>query len=538
MAASAALAQGTGRPPADFPPDWAPAGLEGARERDTGVAVEVFRDVGGVEVTAPRTFQCRVGYREELGILLSKRSDLEKHVTIVGAGPRGVSLDVTSVDMPKKRLGQVTPAVQTLLLHPTHLLLKVTISKEEGLIPVRLAPQPTYPIFALGGLPVGLDETGRNAALLAALELPAQCLRLPADDTEAWLALLRQKAEIAPQACLSVNLAAEGWEGRLRELAAERGDQVAYWQLQAPPPLPAADQEPEAAAVAAFAGLMRRASGIVHQAAPTAVLLSPPLRAWSTEGAPQARLLRALGERQLELGAIVVEYAPPPVPAGAAAEVWAEMDRAADLRMVRGAVDAAGLQDTGLWWVRQAADGGDARLEALRVVRDVVLAASAGVMGIECRPSPSAVEVWQPQVAASDQGIAALGEAMAELAGAAPCGEWGIGEGNCSSEPGSPITFRHFFRGDEGIVFLWSNAPKRVAFRLALRQEPLGLRLLTLSPKGTLIERKTDLEFVAEKRDKQGHYLVDGELGPLEVRAYSFPLRAAHRGWLAAVRRA
>lgn len=539
LSAPAVQPQGTGRPPPDFPPDWSPAGLEGCRERDTGLAVELYRDVGGVEVTAARELKCRVGFREELPILLGKRSSLEKRVTIVGAGPRGVSLDVTSVQMRRRRLGRVTPAVQTLLTHDAHILLKATIAKEEGVIPVRLVPQPTRPTFALGGLPAGLDEAGREAALMAALELPAQCLRLPAGDREAWLVHLRRRAAIAPQACLAVDVGREGWEAELAALAGEYADLVAFWQLEGWAPLPAGGEELQPAAVDEFVGLIRHAASTVHVAAPLATVLAPPLPAWSAGTPPQAELVRALGQQQdLGLGAIVVEYAPSAVPAGEdAPEVWAEMDRAADLAAVREGIGAEAQSEIGIWWVRHGAAAADARLGALRLVRDVVLAASGGAMGLEYRPSPQQRHLWTPESAAQDEAMAALGEIMAELSGASPCWEWRVGDEYCSSQPGSPLTFRYFIRGGEGIVFLWSNAPKRVEFQLALRQEPLGLREVTLSTRGTMLSRKTDLEFVAETRDKQGNYLVEGALAPLEVRAYSFPLQGAHRAWLAAVRR-
>lgn len=538
VVSSAAQPQDTGRPRPEFPPDWSPAGLEGVHERVTGAAAEVYRAVGSVEVTVGKALRCRVGYREELPILLSKRSSADKRVTIVGAGPRGITLDTTAVRM-RKRLGRVTPAVQTLLTHDAHLLLKLTIAKEEGVLPVRLEPEPTYPTLVLGGLPTGLGEPDREAALLASLDLPAQCLRLPGEDADSWLPLLRQRAEFAPEACLEVDLTAQGWEDHLRQLAAEHGDLVRFWQLQAPPPLPTGDEEPDAGAVARFAQSLRRAADIVHRAAPAAVVLSPTLRAWTADTAAQARLVRALMQQQrLGLGGLVVAYAPPAVPAQeAGAETWAQMDQAADLAAVRQAIGTDPRQEMGIWWVRHGPAGGDERLEALRMVRDAVLAASAGAIGLEYRPPQSAEAVWRPEGAASDEAIAAMGEAMAELAGATPSWEWGVGDGYCSSQAGSPVTVRSFVRGDEGTVFLWSNAPKRVEFRLALRQEPLGLRTLTLSPQGTLIERKTDLAFIAQARNKEGHYLVEGSLAPLEMRAYSFPLRGAHRAWLATVRR-
>ncbi len=531
-------ADDAGRTDPGFPPDWRPEGIGGAREVVVGPGeAELVLDVGGVEVSAPRDFTCRIGVREELPLILNRRGEGEKQVRITGRGPRGVSLDRTDVTMTRRSLGRVTPAVQTLLTRDTHVLLDIEVGKETGSLPVHLVPERAYPIFAVDVGSAAVPDPTR--ALLGALDIPCTYLHVPPDGP--WLELARSAPDYAPRLVMDASLAAPDGAAPAREhlaaLAREHRTTTDFWQLRMSLPLPAAGGEVEVEQAVAVAERAAAASGALREGNPNAVVLAPPVPTWGESDAPAALWLAFLLGSDVRPGVQghTVVHAPPAVP-GSEAEAWAELDRAADLSAVQATFRSAGAGFP-VWWTRVGSEQGQERLEALRAVRDFALAASTGVFGLEWRPlvgPASAGGLWSPDAGVNEIG-AALGEAIAELAGAASCHGWTQGRGDCSWEAGSPITFRSFFRGDEGIVFLWSNLSRRVDVRLGVRQEPLGIRTVIFSPEGRFIRRDTDLKFVAEQRPVDKAYLVERALAPLEIRIYILPLRSAHRAWLADV---
>ena len=533
LLAAAAGADDLGRADPAFPPDWRPEGIGGARELVLGAEhVELVIAVGGVEVTVPRDYTCRIGVREELPVLLARRGEGDKHVRITGRGPRGVTLDVTDVTMTRQDLGRVTPALQTLLSHDTHVMLDVQVAKETGSVPVHIVPERAYPVFAADVGTAAVADL--KQALLGLLDVPVTYLHVSRDGR--WLELAAAAPELSPR--LVADISVDPGPAEPGPLARQHGHVVDFWQLQSVAlaegygPLPPQEMEPIAART-------REAARALREGDPTGLVLAPPLPAWHKADAPGAVWMAFLLGPGGGVGVqgYTIEYAPEPI-AGTEPAKWVQADRDADLSAVRATFQAANAGFP-VWWARVGAADGNPRLEALRAVRDFALAASAGAFGLEWRPligEGAEGGLWDPAGGVTEIG-AALGEAMAELAGATSCYAWTGGERDCAWEAGSAITFRNFYRGDEGIVVLWSNLPRRATVRLGIRQEPLGLRTIIFSPEGRLIRRDTDLDFVAEQRPADTAYLVEGALAPLEVRIYTLPLRTAHRAWLADVTR-
>ncbi|MGD8237664.1 MAG: hypothetical protein PVH68_03880 [Armatimonadota bacterium] len=541
------------RPAAAYPPDWTPADLADARERAVGTSVEVYVSVGGVEVSAPREFRCRVGHREELPLVLSRRGSMAKRIVITGAGPRGVSLDPTDVKMGTRKLaGRVTPAVQTLLLRDTYLMITVEVAEETASMPVKLLAEPTWPVFG-AHLPdadrcAGASRDARRA-LQGAADMPAQSLE-PARGAEsadrASLDALLAATRSRPPLLLPLADWVAPETQAIRDAVERRRGDVHAFSVGSLPALAGDTQDAAAAGRAVLqvaAGLSRAATELDL----AAEILSPTFpRTAADEGTFEGRLLRwllgnGIGEH---VSSVSFDLGAAPVPGVGEPESWRELDRSADISALsRLVADAPG--EPGIWCgAYGVVAGGEPVPAALAAVRRQVALAFQGVRGAAYSPlafpglRPAGPDEPVPLCTASEGGqpaiAAALGEALTELAGVRPV-HGADDSPPCSTRLGSEITFLPFLRGSEGIVWVWSNAAAPSRLRLILRQEPLGRRELTLRPKQPFIQRDADPLFVAQRRPRDRSHYVEFTLAPLEIKAFTFPIFPPLPAWLATV---
>ncbi|MFQ5809549.1 MAG: hypothetical protein ACE5JM_08015 [Armatimonadota bacterium] len=541
------------RPPAAYPPDWAPADLADARERVVGTSVEVHVSVSGVDVSAPREFRCRVGYREELPLVLSRRGSLAKRIVITGAGPRGVSLDPTDVKMGAKKLvGRVTPAVQTLLLRDTHLMITVQVGKETRSMPVKLLAEPMWPVFG-AHLPdadryAGASPEARRA-LEAAADVPAQFIE-PAPGAEGGDRALLDALLAATPSRPPLLLPLAGWVApeaqAIRDAVRRRRGDVHAFSVGSLAVLAGDTQDAAPAGrnvLQAAAGLSRAATELDL----AAEILSPTFpRTAADEATFAGKLLRWLLQNGMgeHVSRVSFDLGAAPVPGEGEPESWRELDRSADISALsRLVAEAPG--EPGIWCGAHGVVGsGDPVLDALAAVRRQVALAFQGVRGAAYSPlafpglRPAGPDEPVPLCTGSGDAqpaiAAALGEALTELAGVRPV-HGADDSPPCSSRLGSEITFLPFLRANEGIVWVWSNAAAPRRLRLILRQEPLGKRELTFRPKQPFIQRDADPLFVAQRRPRDRSYYVEFTLAPLEIKAFTFPIFPPLPAWLATV---
>ena len=539
-----------------YAPDWQPEGLLDAQERRVGEASELYASVGGIEVSVPKTLRCRVGFREELPVILARRGLVNQPLRITGICPPGVAVDPVDAEIGKRRTGRVTPAVQTLLSRPVHLALHVQVGRDSADVPLQLLPQPTYPMIGLA-LPAGdldaVTQAGQCAAQIIEPVAPGALAGEAARADDGWqqtveAAYRRLRCQIqlnvASDAQVRQQLAAPADAGALDaavvRLAGRWAEQVDAWVMG----------DAEAQGSDAYdSGPSRMASmaRIIAGADPDALVFTPAVHAnlGDAGGAPFGAGSRSLALFDALLGTGLPQHVTGmalDVRAGGSAGAaddparWAEADKAASLQpIVDLMVDRKA--NIPLWCTILAPAGtGDERLGALRTVRDAVIALSTGAASVIHAPRHDPSPGRGGTAAASAVALEALGAAAAELAGADRV-RAEPPEGDISTTLGSEITYRAFRRGDEGIVWIWSNSPKARQVTLHLRDEPQGLRTLLFSRTGDLVHRENDPLFVAQREPKTRDYLVGVRLAPLDIAAYTFPLNFVTSDWLAGVTR-
>lgn len=550
---AAARAGEYARPEAAYAPGWVPADLADARERTIGAEKELYVNVSGVEVSVPSEFRCGVGHREELPLLIAKRGTTLKHIVITGAGPRGVALDPSDVTMRTNRqAGRVTPAVQTLLLHDTYIMLTVAVGKETARMPVRLVPEPTRPVFGVL-MPDAADEAWepgqQRRARQAAADVPAQFLSVGWGSTPAGSTFLSGLLEAAPYR-FPMLLPVGDWVGSaprgLRAAVERWRDDVHVWSAGDLAHL-VGDREDVGQAGRAVLRAAESLATAVKELDPMAEVVSPTFPRSAADGASfDGKLLRwllanGIGEH---VGAVSFDIGAASVASASEPERWRELDRSTDIAPLSALVRESSVE-LGIWCGGYGVAGsGDPVLDALAAVRRQVALAFQGVRGAAYSPlalpglrSANAGEAV-PLCDASGDGQsligAAVGEALTELAGATPVY---VADDSppCSTKLGAEITFLPFVRGNEGIVWVWSNSARGQTLRLVFRQEPLGKRELAFRPKGRFIERQVDLTFVATRRPRDRAHVLDFTLAPLEIKAFSFPIVPALPAWIATV---
>jgi len=546
-------AGGAPRSQPPYAPDWIPTDLADARERPVGNETELHVSVSGVEVSVPSEFRCRVGVREELPLLLVKRSDSAKRIRITGTGPRGVMLDPTNVGMgAKKLMGRVTPAVQTVLLHDAYLMITLEVGNETARMPMKLLAEPTRPVFGVR-LPGANDPEWQpdelRGALLAAANVPAQFVSLdPRVGATDGLSLddVLEAGPIRPPLLLSLadwvssdpqatRGAIERWREEVHVLSAGS--------------LSALTQERENAALAgrSVLGAAQNLLNTTRALNLGTELLSPLLPRSTAERATfESKVLLWLLENGVgeHVGSLSFDIGTVSAPGADDTDGWQALDRSADISALSSLAWGA-PNPLGVWCgAFGIASSGDPGLDALAAVRRQVALAYQGVRGAVysslARPgltSPAQgelVPIYSGHAGGESPIAAALGEALTELAGVQPI--YGPEDSPpCGKQLGSEITFMPFIRGDEGIVWIWSNARGPRKLRLVMRQEPLGKRQLTFSPKEPYLERDVDLLFVAKRRPKDRSYYLEFSLAPLEIKAFTFPIIPALPAWLETV---
>lgn len=504
-----------------LPENWTPNGTLDATTKDVAGSTELFVNVNGIEVGVLPEMQCYRGFREGMTIFAVNRGDIDKTLHVDVAGPD--CMDSPAWDVPVKKTGTTTCHVSIQCLRRGQWWTKLTFTSanQSAALPVKVTCKPSYPI--LGAFwQDAVDPATLKAVLQAPLDL--QVLSAPPD-----LGALQPMAD-AIQASGSEYFAAPTVGGLTGAQYAAAVTQLldalhpAFW-------LPYCGNDPAAGLVAAPALI-----GAVRKKQPASGVFTPPLELSrdpvSNQLTPaKASLLtndRVAGLLSLTCrlprlrpACVLLEQVDDKsdVPGGAALAQF----RQSDLTGLRGVLNDRRITLPLFVDRLQSAPGGDERLEALALTKSLVNAFYQGSTGVTFE---AAQALRHPQV---------MRLVQEELASATPLVAL-VNTAEVSTGPNTPVTYRPFLRGGEGVVVLWNNtsAPKNVT--LEFRSQPVVSRRVTFSYGGEFVtERWEPIMKFSELAFKRNIPSVDVHLEPLQVQIHCFRLLDPHAAWLAKV---
>ena len=504
-----------------LPAGWQPEGTLDATTKDIAGSNELLVNVNGIGIGVLPDFVCYRGFRDAMTIFAVNRGEMDKtlHVEVAGSD----AIDSPGWDVPIKKTGTTTfhLSLQSLRAGQSWARLTFTSAGSSAALPVKITCKPSYPAFG-----AFWQDTVDPAALQTALQIPLdlQVLSAPAD-----LAALQPMAK-AVQAAGGEYLAAPA-VGSLTaaQYAAAVGQcldalQPSFW-------LPYCGDDPTTAFVAApgIVEAMRKKTlpgGVLSAPLdlsrdPVSGQLTPAKASLLTADRLGGLLALTCRLPRLRPACVLQEQidGKGDVPGGAALA----QARQSDLGGVRGLLNERRLNLPLFADRLQVTAGSDERLDNLALVKALVNILYQGSTGVTC---DAAQAVRYPQV---------LRLVQQELASATPLVAL-TSTADASVGVSTPITYRPFLRGGEGIVVVWNNtsAPKDVT--LEFRSQPVVSRRLVFSYGGDLVtERWEPIMKFSEEAFKRGVPSVYLHLEPLQVQIHTFRLLDPHAAWLSKV---
>ena len=513
---------------------WVPEGTLDATSKTVGADQELIANVNGVELGILPQFACYRGYREGMMIYAVNRGDMDKTVRAELAGPDYV--DSPAWDVPVKRNGTTTfrLAVQSLRQGECWVKLTFTSAGQSVSVPVKIICKPSYP--TLGGWWQDAVDPG---LLQAAAQLPLDMQVLCA----------------APAAALSPMTQAVQAAG-LEYVLAPAGDGLAGAQYLATVSpllgqlhptfwLPYCGTDPTQAFLAApgLAGVLRKQQlgggvftpplDLARDAAKNRLLpvKSTLLTSDRTSGLlsltcrlPRLRPACVLSEQVDGKG---------DVPGGAAAaQLWQS-----DLSGLRALANERQVNLPLLVDHLRGAPGGDERLDALGLAKALVNCLYQGSTGVTLGVAPAAGEAFVALPAQDRQGAArpvasVVRLVQQELASATPLVPL-LNSADISASGDTPVTYKPFLRGGEGIVVLWNNTSVAKDVTLEFRSQPVVSHRVTLSYSGEFVTSRWEpiMKF-PEESFKRGIPSLFLHLEPQQVQFCGFRLLDPHVAWL------
>jgi hypothetical protein len=518
-----------------LPEGWAPEGLLDATSKQIGADKELSINVNGVEVAVRPDFNCYRGFREPVSFFGVNRGDLDKTLHVEVAGPAGV--DSPAWDIPIRKNGTTTfhLGIQSLRQGQHWLKLTFTSNGHSASLPLRMTCRPSYPALGLYW-----QDTVTAPALRLARQLPLDfnVLAAPADAAalSPMVEAVKQDGGEYVLAPVLGRLTPQQYAAAVASLCDTF--QPSFW-------LPYCESDPTAAFVAA-PGLVvtlrkkQLPSGVLTPPLEltrdlTKGSLSPARSSLLTSDRVAGMLALSCRLPRLRPNCVLSEQVDDSlnVAGGAALAQW----RQSDLSGVRAMLSERRMNLPLLVDRLQGTPCGDERLEALGLAKALVNCLYQGSTGVVLDGAGSADNAFAALPASGDQGkpgavSTAVRLVQEELASATPLVPL-VNSEQASAGVDTPVTYRPFIRGGEGIVVLWNNTSAPQDITLEFRSQPVVSRSITLSYSGEFAtERWEPIMRFTEEAFKRGTPSMYLRLEPLQVQIHSFRLLDPHAAWL------
>ncbi len=509
-----------------LPAAWDPGGDLDLRKRTIMGVASYYLQPGPVELNPLRELTLRRGERVGMDLDALSRGNAAKRMQIEVSGPTGWRTERRDLPVGGKRGLTVNVPLQPLLVGDTRVRVRFTCEGDAAQMPLLVHCTRYYP--ALGAL---WDvASAAETALAPFVQLPTQLHQLALGPPLAAGPLARLAATGADLAVT--------WSGPVADLVAGYRELPASLRAALSAVGLATATPPEQAA------LFRA----VRDLSPEAVVMSPPFALRPTAAGLQgaadlapaltAGLAQACDVLTVRLpaaaGSAVLREAVDGRAVTGAMAAWCWFDRS---RTLGGLRDMLNAQGAALPLSAQGVGGtstGDPALDAFLMARTLVHVFASGANAVTVPAvAPPAGGVG---LLAADKPTSPLlevyGELTRELAGVrslSPPQDTEV----ASYGPGKPVSYRHFLRGDEGIIVLWNNSATVQSVAVDVRCPPTQLRLLRLSYPGQLIVREYTSVFEWDLLARHwGQPAVYVELQPLQVVVAAMKLRGAVGTWL------
>ena len=474
-------------------PDWQPEGLLDALTRQIGGENELSVSVNGIEVGVRPDFNCARGCREGMTVFATNRGDLDKTLRAEVAGPPG--LDSPAWDVPVRKTPTTTVfhlAVQSLRRGDFWIKLTFSSDGKSASLPVKVHCREDYPV--LGASWHGaVDEA--TLADLRQLPVDLHSLIAPAD-AAAFEPL------VAPVKAAGADYIAAPQAGTLtpQQYFAVLSQLSAALQPTAWLPYPGSDPTAAITAGGGLAGLLRK-----QQAASWVFVPSLELsRDWQKSALLPARADLLTADRVGGMRGLACRL-PRLAPAcvlGEQVDGRAEViggavtaqARQSDLAAARALLAERRLSLTLLVDGLQARRGGDERLEALQLARASPTSSTRAVPVYSSRPGaprarPSASRPSPKPTARCARLCRSRGSCSRSWPPPTPSSPSPTSP-DVSATCNTPVTYRPFLRGGEGIVVLWNNTSTARSVTLEFRSQPVVSHRVVLSYGGEFALRR------------------------------------------------
>lgn len=508
-----------------LPVGWQPEGDMDSEVRRVGGESRFLR-VGPLELRPSREIAVRRGDRGSLELDVFSRSPGPTALTLEISGPPGICSEITTLEVPARQMVVVRLPVQPLWAGSHSLLLKASTDGDSKQMPLQVEASRYWP--TLGATwPVGADP-GAYPDAIADGGVQFHHVTAPAGAEQAVLAGLA-----AAGADVGVT-----WEG---------GQEAAIRALGALP-------EALAPQVSVL-GLRAESTddcGLFVDAVKAdrsdAVLLSIPFDLHTTPSGLRGdeRLDRELAGTQVaRADALHVRLPEPPasvvvrqlvdeIPSEGPLSCWEALEAAWSLEALRQQLWDSDAALPLFAELRSGGGTGDAALDALiasRAVLQVFLAGANAVTAPAVALEGGSPCLWDARGEGTPL-LQAFSELTRELASARLAATV-PGTDIAACEPGKPITFRPFIRGNEGVLFLRNNTQRRQRLAVEVRRQPASQRLLRLSYPGETVQREYSPSFAWSELAL--HYrrpAIYIDMDPLQVAVLSLHFYSSSGTWL------
>jgi len=511
----------------DLEQGWDASIGDDLRTRTIMGAESVYIQTGSLELYPPSEVTLRRGQRRGLDVDVLSKTAAEKTLRIDVSGPTGWRCETWERKFKGAGAVTVNLPIQAPLAGDADVRLAFDVAGDVKRMRLRVRSERYYPALGVMWRPsesAGIDLSPFN-------RMPAQ-----------FHQLLLGNQPYAEQAA---------------KLAATGADLALSWTCSAAEALDGLARIPRGASPAA-SGLSGEAHDATHATEfsaavrtldKDAVVLSRPFRLQATQAGLEAgpRLREAL-ESGLSGRADALTVQLPPLPGSAVLRElvdnrlpkgpmgsWLNLDRGRDMGALRGLLNA---KQAYLPFFAQGVGGhttGNEGLDALLMARAIIHIFAMGANGITVPAvarDASEIAFISPDGKPNESLLRVYGELTRELAGVRSLAPPAASE-VAGYEPGKPITFRHFLRGNEGIIAMWNNSQEAQDVAVDVRARPLQLRLLRLSHPGELCQREYVASFEWDALARHwGHPAVYVTLKPLQIVVLSLNLRGATKTWL------
>lgn len=517
---------------------WVPEGTLDATSKTIGEQQELIANVNGVELGVLPQLTCYRGHREGMMIYAVNRGDLDKTVWAELAGPDYV--DSPAWEVPIKKNGTTTfrMAVQTLRQGEHWVKLTFTSAGRSVSVPVKIICRPSYPTLG-GWWKDSVDPALLQAAVQTPLDLQVLCAAPEATT-------LGPMAQVVQAAGLEYVLAptSDGLVGQQYLAAVSSlldGLHPTFWL-----PYCGSDPAPTFLAAPGLAGALRKRQLGGGVFTPPLELARDPsknrllpvkstlLTADRTSGLlsltcrlPVLRPACVLSEQVDGKGE---------TPGGAALAQFVQ----SDLSAVRALANERQVSLPLLVDHLRGAPGSDERLTALGLAKALVNCLYQGSTGVTLGVAPAADNAFAVlPTHSSPEALrpvaAVLRLVQQELSSATPLVPL-LSSADISAGGDTPVTYKPFLRGGEGIVVLWNNTSVAKDITLEFRSQPVVSHRVALSYGGEFVTSRWEpIMRFSQESFKRGIPSVFLRLEPQQVQFHAFRLLDPHAAWLRGV---